>query len=176
MTIEVPGCISTQGHELQAFNEAVLRERLQRLRIHNPEAITISLINSFSNPSHELLARDIIRQEFPDIPMSISYEVLPELMEYERTITTVADAYIKLQLDKYLRRLQHHLGDDVTLRVLRSDGGLSTADLACANPVNMLMSGPSGGVAGVISLVAKRTESVSLYFTCQHTLQEDYLT
>jgi N-methylhydantoinase A/oxoprolinase/acetone carboxylase beta subunit len=98
-------------------------------------------------------------------------------MEYERTITTVADAYVKPRLDNYLRRLQRDLGDDVTLRVLRSDGGLSTVDLASANPVNMLMSGPSGGVAGVISLVANRTESVSLYFTSgRHTYEFELLT
>jgi N-methylhydantoinase A/oxoprolinase/acetone carboxylase beta subunit len=72
MTIEVPGRISTQGHELQAFNEDVLRARLQCLRIHDPEAITISLINSFANPAHEVLARDIVRQEFPDSECSIA--------------------------------------------------------------------------------------------------------
>lgn len=84
-------------------------------------------------------------------------------MEYERTITTVADAYVKPRLAKYLRNIQSHIGNDVMLRVLRSDGGLSTVDLASTNPVNMLMSGPSGGVAGVVSLVANRTELV--FFT-----------
>lgn len=86
-------------------------------------------------------------------------------MEYERTITTVADAYVKTRLVKYLQNLQNHVGNNVMLRVLRSDGGLSTVDLASSNPVNMLMSGPSGGVAGVVSLVANRTESVLLLET-----------
>ena len=66
MTIEVPGRISTKGHELQGFDRDVLRNRLQRLRHYDAEAITISLINSFSNPAHELLALEIVRQEFPD--------------------------------------------------------------------------------------------------------------
>lgn len=66
MTIEVPGRISTKGDELQGFDQDVLRKRLQRLRSYDFEAITISLINSFSNPIHELLASDIVREEFPD--------------------------------------------------------------------------------------------------------------
>ncbi|KAF8508103.1 5-oxoprolinase [Hysterangium stoloniferum] len=158
MTIEVPGRIDTHGRELRPLDERVLRKNIQTLKRYSPEAITICLINSISNPVHEILAKDIVREEFPDVPISISCEVLPELMEYERTITTVADAYVKPHMSKYLNTLQDHIGRNVSLRVLRSDGGLSTVKVASASPVNTLMSGPSGGVAGVVSIVANRTE------------------
>lgn len=94
----------------------------------------------------------------PDTPVSISSEVLPELMEYERTITTVANSYIKPQVSRYLNNLLNSLrGKTKHLRVLRSDGGLSSVSLANRFPVTLALSGPAGGVSGVASVVAAKT-------------------
>ena len=94
----------------------------------------------------------------PDTPVSLSSEVLPELMEYERTITTVANSYIKPQVSRYLSNLLNSLkGKTKHLRVLRSDGGLSSISLANQFPVILALSGPAGGVSGVASLVAAKT-------------------
>lgn len=100
---------------------------------------------------------------FPDTPVSISSDVLPELMEYERTITTVANAYITPGVSIYLRKLLDALEPKTNnLRVLRSDGGLSSVSLANRFPVTMALSGPAGGVTGVASLVAGQTRFKNL--------------
>lgn len=94
----------------------------------------------------------------PDTPVSLSSEVLPELMEYERTITTVANSYVKPQVSQYLSNLLTSLkGKTKHLRVLRSDGGLSSVSLANQFPVTLALSGPAGGVSGVASLVTSKT-------------------
>src|SRR5690606_38946418 len=87
----------------------------------------------------------------PDIPVSISSEVIPEMQEYERTITTVANSYVRPEVSRYVDSLQRELDsrmNDTRLSILRSDGGLSTAAAAAKFPVNLLMSGPAGGVSG----------------------------
>lgn len=76
---------------------------------------------------------------FPLIPLSLSSHVLPEMMEYERTVTTVANAYVKPLVGKYLENLQMELGE-TELRVLRSDGGLASVDMAKEHPVDLLYS------------------------------------
>ena len=100
----------------------------------------------------------VLAEVLPDTPVSLSSEVLPELMEYERTITTVANSYIKPQVSRYLNNLLISLkGKTKHLRVLRSDGGLSSVSLANQFPVTLALSGPAGGVSGVASLVAAKT-------------------
>jgi N-methylhydantoinase A len=79
--------------------------------------------------------------------------VLPELREYERTITTVANSYVLPQVGRYVANLAEQLGRngvDAGLSILRSDGGLASAEVAAANPVSLLLSGPAGGVAGAV--------------------------
>ena len=89
----------------------------------------------------------------PDIPTSISSEVIPELQEYERTVTTVANSYVRPEVSKYISNLQTEFDkrmNGASLSILRSDGGLATATSAMDFPVYMLMSGPAGGVSGAI--------------------------
>ena len=92
------------------------------------------------------------------MPVSISSEVIPEMQEYERAITTVANSYVRPVVSKYVRNLREELNNRLgkaTLDILRSDGGLSTAEAAEAYPVNMLMSGPAGGVSGALWIAEK---------------------
>ena len=89
----------------------------------------------------------------PGIPVSLSYDVVPEMQEYERTITTVANSYVRPKVAAYVKSLERKLKakmKDVKLHILRSDGGMASAKIAQALPVNLLMSGPAGGVSGAV--------------------------
>ncbi len=152
-TVEVPERTAADGSIVAPVDEQGTREALRHLAQKNIEALTISLINSFNNPTNEQRVAEIAAEELPGIPISLSSEVVPELQEYERTITTVANSYVRPEVSKYLDNLQQELEarmGGTKLSVLRSDGGLSTASAATKFPVNLLMSGPAGGVSGAL--------------------------
>ncbi|KAF8892688.1 Hydantoinase/oxoprolinase-domain-containing protein [Infundibulicybe gibba] len=158
MTVEVPGRVSSSGQVVRPLDETILRSRLQKLKSLSlpPDSITISLINSFANAAHEQEVARIVREEFPDVPLSLSSQILPEIMEYERTVTAVANAYVKPAVSSYLESLQEKLGD-MELRVLRSDGGLASATIAkeyCANLLySNLLTFDMGGTSTDVCLV-----------------------
>lgn len=163
LTVEAPGRLSTDGTEVREFDEDVFAENFQPVVEQKPDAVTISLINSFANPVHEQTARRVVLKLLPDTPVSISSEVLPELMEYERTITTVVNSYVEPRVSLYLKNLLTSLeGKAKHLRILRSDGGLSSVSLARRFPVSWVLSGPAGGVTGVVSVVANQTKFKNL--------------
>ena len=163
LTVEAPGRLSSDGSVVREFDQKTFKDRLQLLVKHRPDAITISLINSFANPTHEQEAQRIVQELLPDIPVSISSEVLPELMEYERTITTVVNSYVEPSVSRYLKNLLKSLkGKAQHLRILRSDGGLSSVRLARRFPVSWVLSGPAGGVTGAVSIVANQTKYKNL--------------
>ncbi len=152
-TIEAHERISAQGEVVLALDEEQLRKDLRALQPKKIEALTVSLINSFANSAHELRIRDIAREELPGIPVSLSSDVVPEMQEYERTVTTVANSYVRPKVSKYIANLKTKIeqtAEDVKLHILRSDGGLSGTDAAVEYPVNLLMSGPAGGVTGAL--------------------------
>jgi N-methylhydantoinase A len=127
-------------------------------RAQQVQAITVCLINSYANDAHEQQVYDIIAQEWPDIPVSLSSTVLPEMREYERAVTTVANSYVRPTLSRYLSALTHTLtsnGVSATAKVLRSDGGLMSFDAAAEKPVSLMMSGPAGGVKGALWIARK---------------------
>ncbi|KAJ7695422.1 Hydantoinase/oxoprolinase-domain-containing protein [Mycena rosella] len=161
LTVEAAGRIAIDGSEVRPFDEEGFRQRIQALKIKCPEAITVSLINSFANSSHEHAASRILQAEFPDLPISLSSLILPELMEYERTLTTVVSAMVRPKVEKYLDSLQSEL-KDIDIRILRSDGGLTSPNLAKEYSCNLLYSGPAGGVAGVAGMIAQKTSYKSL--------------
>ena len=153
LTIEADERIGARGEVVRKLNKAKLAKDLRALRSKNIEALTVSLINSFSNPAHEQAIAKVAAKELPGVPVSLSSDVVPEMQEYERTVTTVANSYVAPKVSKYVRNLHRELKRkmrDVQLHVLRSDGGLASAKAAEAYPVNLLMSGPAGGVAGAI--------------------------
>lgn len=153
LTIEADERIGARGEVVRKLNRTKLARDLKALRKKNIEALTVSLINSFANPAHEKEIARIAAKELPGVPVSLSSEVVPEMQEYERTITTVANSYVAPKVSKYVRNLHRELKKkmkDVQLHVLRSDGGLASAKAAEACPVNLLMSGPAGGVSGAI--------------------------
>ena len=137
------------------LDESHLIEQLNQLKSKGEvEALTISFVNSYINDENEIKAAKIAAKIFTDIPISISSEVIPEMQEYERAETTVLNSYVRPQVSSYVNNLQANLekslGSDVQLSILRSDGGLASSRATGDSPVNHLMSGPAGGVAGAI--------------------------
>ena len=152
-TIEADERVSAKGEVVRALNEKALRESLRGLKSKNIEALTVSLINSFAYDAHEKRVKAIANEELPGVPVSLSSEVVPEMQEYERTVTTVANSYVRPRVGRYVKNLQAKLAaaaKDVKLHILRSDGGLASSGSAAEFPVNMLMSGPAGGVTGAL--------------------------
>ncbi|GIJ67102.1 hydantoinase/oxoprolinase family protein [Virgisporangium ochraceum] len=147
-TVEAVERIGADGEVVTALDEDDIRAKLKRLRADGVQAIAISLINSYVDGRHEARIAAIAAEELPGVPVSVSSRVLPELREYERTITTVANGYVQPQVASYIENLTSKL--DTKLYILRSDGGLSSATAAAENPVSMLLSGPAGGVSGAV--------------------------
>jgi N-methylhydantoinase A len=119
------------------------------------EAIAVCLLNSFANPAHELMLGDVVKRMAPHLPLSISYQVLPEIKEYERTSTTVINAYVMPIVATYLHALRRQLdAADIPARLLimQSNGGLMTDVAARERPMHIIESGPAGGVVGAQAL------------------------
>jgi N-methylhydantoinase A len=152
-TIEANERVDARGEIVEALDEAALRTSLLVLKKQNIEALTVSLINSFANTKHELRVKAIAKEVLPGIPISLSCEVVPEMQEYERTVTTVANSYVRPRVERYVKNLTAKLAEktkSVRLHILRSDGGLASAQSSEEFPVNLLMSGPAGGVTGAV--------------------------
>ena len=155
LTIEADERMSAKGEVISSLKVGKLANDIKGLSKKGIEAITVSLINSFANDKHEKEIRTQIRKKklLPKIPVSLSSEVVPEMQEYERTITTVANSYVRPKVAEYVKNLQNGLKKmrkDIKLQILRSDGGLASAKASSDSPVNLLMSGPAGGVTGAI--------------------------
>jgi N-methylhydantoinase A len=152
-TVEVKGRMDAQGREVRPVDEADIRAQLEKLKARGVEALTISLINAYLNGAHELAVAKLAAEILPDVPLSLSHIVLPEMQEYERTLTTVANAAVRPVVGRYVRNLRGRLADlEMTgnLSLLRSDGGLMSASKSEEHPVSLLMSGPAGGVTGAL--------------------------
>ena len=152
-TVTVKGRMSAEGAEIRPLDEDDVRFQLGRLKDNGVEAVTVSLINAYVDGAHEKRIGQLAAEILPGIPVSLSHEVLPEMQEYERTLTTVANASVRPVVSKYVFNLRSRLaaeGMTGKLSLLRSDGGLMSAEKAEEHPVNILMSGPAGGVTGAI--------------------------
>jgi N-methylhydantoinase A len=152
-TVTVKGRMNAAGEEMRPLDEADVRGALTHLKAQGVEAITVSLMNAYVNGDHEKRIGAIAREMMQDVPVSLSHEVLPEMQEYERTLTTVANAAVRPVVSKYVASLRDKLlatGMVGKLSLLRSDGGLMSAAKAQEHPVSILMSGPAGGVTGAL--------------------------
>ncbi|PLB41756.1 Hydantoinase/oxoprolinase-domain-containing protein [Aspergillus candidus] len=151
--------MSVHGEPVTDVDVEGLRHSLQALVRQRPEAVAISLLNSHSNDAHERIVARVVQEELgPDVAVICSADVLREVGEYERTVTTCTNALVKPVVQTYLRNLSEKLAPESdTIRVLKSDGGLTSLALAGELPVNILMSGPAGGAKGVADVVAHST-------------------
>ena len=134
LTIGANERIAADGSIVRELDEATLRESLRLEMADDIEALTICFINAYINAEHEQRAREIAQEVYPDIPISISSEVVPEMQEYERTETTVVNSYVRPEVARYVNNLQgalnERLGNDTQLSILRSDGGLASSRAA----------------------------------------------
>jgi N-methylhydantoinase A len=152
-TVEVPERIGSDGKVVRELDEKAARVALRALRDNGVEALAVSLINAFANDRHERRIAELAAEELPGVEVSLSSVVLPEMREYERALTTVANGYVQPHVARYVASLSAKLtaeGVPADLSILRSDGGLCAAGAAIAAPVTMLLSGPAGGVAGAV--------------------------
>jgi len=150
---------SPSGEVTEPLDEAEVREAVRDLRAGGVESLTVALINSYLNPTHEERVREIVQEEAPEIPVSISAEIVPEYGEYERTLTTVINDYARPHVIDYLDGLDTALddaGSTATMNVVRSDGGLMSSAAAKNRPVELALSGPSGGVVGAATIASKK--------------------
>ena len=164
-TIEAHERIDAKGEVIRPLDKPQLEKDLLSLKTAGIEALTICFVNSYASGRHEQEAREIAQKVLPGIPVSISSEVIPEMYEYERTETTVVNSYVRPVVSKYLKNLSNEIGqtmNDPRLHILRSDGGLATVQGARDNPVNLLMSGPAGGVSGALWVAVRLQKSSDL--------------
>src|SRR5262245_39295335 len=148
---EIPERIDADGAVVTALDEAAVLRAADELVGRGVEAIAISFLFSFRNPLHERRAADLLRKHHPTLALSLSHEVDPAFREYERTVVTAFDAYLKPRVDTYLAHLEEGLaraGIDAPLQVMQSRGGLAIAEVARQRPVRLFLSGPAAGVIG----------------------------
>ena len=161
LRFEVSERLGFDGTVLTPLAEDEIRQVAASLREARVEAVAICFLHAFRNPAHEERCKAILEEELPDATICISSEVMPEIGEYERSSTTIANAYVLPIFRRYIRRLaegirQMGIARDVFL--MQSDGGTVHQDTAIAFPIRLVQSGPAGGVqAGAPDRAARGT-------------------
>jgi N-methylhydantoinase A/oxoprolinase/acetone carboxylase beta subunit len=148
---ELPERVDSNGEVLRAPREEEIEAIVTRLREAGVEAIAVVLLHSYRNPAHEQQVASVIRRIAPGLFTSISYDVLAELREYERTVATVLNAYVMPSVRDYLSRIEAGLctiGIAAKLEIMQSNGGTISRESAERVPIRMLESGPAAGVLG----------------------------
>ncbi len=159
--------LDVEGNVLIPLDSQSLEPVLAAIDAEGIDSVAIGLLHSYSNPAHELKVRDAILAHFPDLFISLSSEVSPEMREYARFSTTVANAYVQPVVAVYLRRLEAALGErgfQGVMMVMLSNGGLTTPDTAIRFPVRLVESGPAGGAIYAASVAAKTGDAKALSF------------
>ncbi len=157
-TREVRERLDARGNVVMPLDEEQVKAVVRELVGSGVESLTVSLINSYANPAHERRVKEIIHDLYPDLPITISSDVLPEFREYERTLTACMNSYVRPRVQTYMRNLEQKVrqeGMGGEINILRSDAGLMTVKIAEENPVYAVLSGPSGGVAGALYIARK---------------------
>lgn len=147
--LEVDERIRSDGTVLKPLDPEDARRAIKNLLDMGVESVAVCLLNSFENPAHERMIEEMIEKEAPGISTSISYHVLPQIKEYERTSTTVTNAYVKPLTGRYLSKLSGRLqsiGFTGKLFIMLSSGGVTSVDTAAQFPVRIIESGPTAAV------------------------------
>ncbi len=146
----VPGRILNSGEEYIPPDLEEVEKITRKLEAHQVESIAVCLLYSYVNPSHEQKIKNML--EPLGIPVSLSHEILSEFREYERTSTTVINAYVLPGMKKYIGTLTNHMGKDDRLGIMQSNGGSISADTAMKESVRTILSGPAGGAVGAFEI------------------------
>ena len=148
LRLDVKERVGADGQVVVPLDEESAREAVSFLKDQGVESIAVTLLFSFRNPVHEKRLQEICQSMFPEAAVSISSEIAPEFREFERTSTTVIDAYLAPVVERYIDNLEGQLRDrygDVDLRIMQASGGSMTTEMAKYRAVNIVNSGPAGG-------------------------------
>ena len=148
LTCEVDERVLASGEVHEELQRESVEEACRALAREGVDAVAVSMLHSYTNPEHERIAGDMIRAALPSAYLSLSHEILREYREFERTSTTVVNAYIGPKVGGYVRSLKSSLGAigfRGDLSIMRSNGGVMTPEVATERPVAMMESGPVGG-------------------------------
>jgi len=151
LVCEVGGRLNFRGEELRPLVEEDIRSAGRLFRSRGIRAVGVCLIHSYANPAHERRVLELLKEESPDLMVSLSSEVLPEYREYERTVTTLVDVFVKPHVDRYLKSVRQALEKELTgqpFLVMQSNGGVMSAEAVVEKPVTTALSGPAAGVLG----------------------------
>jgi N-methylhydantoinase A len=182
LRLEVPERLAADGAVLLELDEATLDTLVPTLRAHGVEAVAISFLHAYINPAHEERARARIAAALPGMAITISSEVCREIREYERTSTTIANAYVLPLMASYIARMQEGLrglGANCPLLMMMSSGGVCTVETARRYPVRLVESGPAGGAILARNIAARGGYDHALSFdmggtTAKITLIDDF--
>ena len=178
----VPERLNARGEVLIPFDEAAAQQVIETIAAERYEAVAVGFIHSYTNGTHERRFRDMLIARLPDIAVSISSEVSPQMREFERFNTVCANAYIQPLMASYLMRLKSELierGANCPLYLIHSGGGLVSVETAAAFPVRLVESGPAGGAIFAAELAARYGRDRVLSYdmggtTAKIALIEDY--
>ena len=151
LRFEIEERTSGKGEILVPVDMEALERLARRLKDEEVEAVAVCFVNSYVNPENELQAQRRLEELLPQVPISASAQLLPQIQEYERTSTTVVNAYIRPVVESYVTSLETRIrraGVTTPLTIMQSNGGVLPAGLAAANPVYVIESGPAAGVVG----------------------------
>ena len=153
--LEIPERTAFDGAIVNALDEDAVRAAASRFRDEGIESIAVSLTHSYANSANEIRVRELFQDEFPEAHLSLSSEVLPVFREYERTITTVLNAYVMPRVSYYIENLDRdlrELGVEAPLLIMKSNGGVIGSETATRQPVYTGLSGPAAGVMSAIDV------------------------
>ena len=165
--LPVPERLDNTGKVLIPLDEAAVARHVEFLRAEGVEAVAIGFLHGFVNPAHERAAAAIVQRLWPEVPVSLASEVSPEMREWERFSTTVANAYVQPLMASYLKRLEVGLraaGLGCPLFMMLSGGGLTTLETAARFPIRLVESGPAGGAIFSAHVARQRGLSEVLSF------------
>ena len=144
----IPGRLGSRGEEVEHLDPAVLEALATRVEERHAESVAVCLLHAYANPEHERLVAEALAST--GLPLSVSSELLPEFREYERTSTTVVNAYVAPVMSRYLGRLSDDSGAE-RVTIMGSNGGALPVARARREPVHTVLSGPAGGVVGALT-------------------------
>lgn len=150
-TYTIAGRMGADGQEVAPLRLSDLDRLVEAVKTEGYEAIAVTLLFGFKNGAHELAVEEYLRERLPDMPIALSHRISPEWREFERTSTTVMDAYLSPVVRRYLQTLTSELAEDLPkggLHVMESNGGVMSAKSASETPLQTLLSGPVGGAIG----------------------------
>ncbi len=158
LRLEVSERMAADGTEIRPLDPDEVRVIAARLRDAGVESVAVCFLHSYLHPEHEECAGAVLREELPGVAISLSSEILREQREYERSATTVVNAYVRPLMERYLGDIRRGLdaaGVDGPLTIMQSSGGVMTADDAKLRPVLALESGPAAGVVAALGMVRR---------------------